>query len=279
MHSLTAAAEVQLDRQLTWRTKGEHARIAVAVARQPPVESDVLSEEELKQVRHNLAHLSTDGVRQFYERAHEECRMVHDGLPTPRMMQTLVQVWKQLWKCKESDFLMARSVGLCIPSKPAIIEQVNRVAFLNICVLLRIGKEEDAKKTSIANPTRQSIHRRCAAFSDRCAVFGDIGVHSLAPHNFHRFKMSQDRVCSHHTKFRAESVAMHASSVNAVPSEILDTLHTRGAMPASALVESILNSESGLSDTDVKMIIWDMIAHGRIKLSPDQLLVLPDEAG
>jgi len=69
------------------------------MARRPaPEQPDVLSEEEIKQLRHSLAHLSTDGVRQFYERAHEECRLVHDRLPSPRKMQTLVQVWKQLWK-------------------------------------------------------------------------------------------------------------------------------------------------------------------------------------
>jgi hypothetical protein len=66
--------------------------------RPPPGPPDVLSEEELKQLRHNLAHLSVDGVRQFYERAYQDCRLVYDRLPNPRMMQTLVQVWKQLWK-------------------------------------------------------------------------------------------------------------------------------------------------------------------------------------
>jgi len=58
---------------------------------------DVLSAEELK-MRHRLAHLSPDGVRQFYERAFEECRLVYTRVPSPRKMQTLVQVWKQLWK-------------------------------------------------------------------------------------------------------------------------------------------------------------------------------------
>src|ERR1017187_845043 len=52
----------------------------------------------LKQLRHNLAHLSLDGVRQFYERAFEDCRLIYNRLPSPRRIQTLVQVWKQLWK-------------------------------------------------------------------------------------------------------------------------------------------------------------------------------------
>jgi hypothetical protein len=69
------------------------------MARRPdPGKSDALSEEELKQLRHNLAHLSPDGVRNFYERAFEDCRLIYNRLPSPRKIQTLVQVWKQLWK-------------------------------------------------------------------------------------------------------------------------------------------------------------------------------------
>lgn len=102
------------------RTKGEHVNISDGgsklssqelsrtispelssknMARRPESEKpDVLSEEDLKQLRHNLAHLSPSGVRDFYERAFEDCRLVYSRLPSPRKMQTLVQVWKQLWK-------------------------------------------------------------------------------------------------------------------------------------------------------------------------------------
>jgi hypothetical protein len=52
----------------------------------------MLSEENLKELRHNLAHLSLPAVREFYEVAYR------DHLPSPRQIQTLVQVWKQLWK-------------------------------------------------------------------------------------------------------------------------------------------------------------------------------------
>lgn len=70
-----------------------------AMARRPGSEKpDILSEDEVKQLRHNLAHLSPDGVRQFYERAFEDCRLVYSRLPSPRKIQTLVQAWKQLWK-------------------------------------------------------------------------------------------------------------------------------------------------------------------------------------
>jgi hypothetical protein len=69
------------------------------MARRPDrVKAEILSEADLKELRHNLAHLSAPAVRDFYERAYRDCRLVYDHLPSPRQMQTLVQVWKQLWK-------------------------------------------------------------------------------------------------------------------------------------------------------------------------------------
>jgi len=69
------------------------------MARRPDREkAEILSEEDLKELRHNLAHLSAAAVRDFYERAYRDCRLVYTRLPSPRQMQTLVQVWKQLWK-------------------------------------------------------------------------------------------------------------------------------------------------------------------------------------
>ena len=69
------------------------------IARRPDrAKADILIEEDLKELRHNLAHLSAPAVRNFYERAYRDCRLVYNHLPSPRQMQTLVQVWKQLWK-------------------------------------------------------------------------------------------------------------------------------------------------------------------------------------
>jgi hypothetical protein len=69
------------------------------MARRPDREkADVLTEEDLQQLRHNLAHLSPSGMREFYERSFEDCRLIYNRLPSPRKMQTLVQIWKQLWK-------------------------------------------------------------------------------------------------------------------------------------------------------------------------------------
>jgi uracil-DNA glycosylase len=58
----------------------------------------MLSEKALRELRDNLAHLSLTAVRDFYERTYRDCRLVYKRVPTPREIQTLVQVWRQLWK-------------------------------------------------------------------------------------------------------------------------------------------------------------------------------------
>lgn len=69
------------------------------MARRPDKrEAEILSEENLREIRHSLAHLSLPAVRDFYEQAYRDCRLVYNHLPSPRQIQTLVQVWKQLWK-------------------------------------------------------------------------------------------------------------------------------------------------------------------------------------
>lgn len=56
---------------------------SLSIARRPSNEKpDVLDEREIQQLRHNLAHLSPEGVRQFYERAFEEGRLVYSRLPS-----------------------------------------------------------------------------------------------------------------------------------------------------------------------------------------------------
>jgi hypothetical protein len=68
------------------------------MARRPdPREVEMLSTENLNELRHNLAHLSIDAVQRFYERAHQDCRLIHE-LPSPKKIQTLVTIWKQLWR-------------------------------------------------------------------------------------------------------------------------------------------------------------------------------------
>jgi hypothetical protein len=53
-----------------------------SMARRPDRGSEeILGEKDLKQLRYNLAHLSPEGVRDFYERAYQECRLVYSRTP------------------------------------------------------------------------------------------------------------------------------------------------------------------------------------------------------
>ena len=61
-------------------------------------ETEILKEEHLKELRDNLAPLSLPAVRDFYEKAYQDCRLIYNHIPSPKQIQTLVQVWKQLWK-------------------------------------------------------------------------------------------------------------------------------------------------------------------------------------
>jgi hypothetical protein len=63
-------------------------------------EPDVLNQDDLKQIRRNLALLSPSAVRDFYQRAFEDCRLIYDRLPSPRKIQTLVQARGNHY-CKE----------------------------------------------------------------------------------------------------------------------------------------------------------------------------------
>ena len=70
-----------------------------SMARRPDREKvDMLTEKDVKDLRRNLAHLSLGAVRDFYEQADRDCRLIYSRIPSPRQMQTLVQVWKQLRK-------------------------------------------------------------------------------------------------------------------------------------------------------------------------------------
>ena len=81
------------------RIKSECDKIAFRMARPPDREkAEILSEQDLKELRYNLAHLSVTAVRDFYEQAYQDCRLVYNRLPSPRKMQTLIQAWRQLRK-------------------------------------------------------------------------------------------------------------------------------------------------------------------------------------
>jgi hypothetical protein len=67
------------------------------MARRPDFRIDeILSRDELIQIRDNLAQMGIDVVRQAYHTAHTRCRMVNDRIPSVRCIQKLVQTWKAL---------------------------------------------------------------------------------------------------------------------------------------------------------------------------------------
>lgn len=62
-------------------------------------QEEVWTRDELRDIAHNLSLLSEHGVREFYDRAYRECRIVNSRtFPRARAVQELVQAWKQLRK-------------------------------------------------------------------------------------------------------------------------------------------------------------------------------------
>jgi hypothetical protein len=73
------------------------------MARRPDQrEAEMLSEENLRELRHNLAHLSLPAVRDFYEQAYRDCRLIYNQLPTPKQIQN-------------TDLMDSTSSGVVVP--------------------------------------------------------------------------------------------------------------------------------------------------------------------
>jgi len=71
------------------------------MARRPEIskKEQIWTREELDEIMHNLSLVSEHGVREFYERAYRECRIINSQtFPPARAVQELVQAWKQLRK-------------------------------------------------------------------------------------------------------------------------------------------------------------------------------------
>lgn len=86
----------------TKRTNSESDTLAGGMARRPELGHEkIWTRDELKEIAHNLALLSVQGVREFYERAYRECRISGRDFPPARAVQELVQAWKQLRKWKK----------------------------------------------------------------------------------------------------------------------------------------------------------------------------------
>ena len=69
------------------------------MARRPLREKDeAMTEEQLKTYQNSLAFLSQPAVEDQYEKAWQDCRLIYKRIPSPRAMQILVTIWKQLRK-------------------------------------------------------------------------------------------------------------------------------------------------------------------------------------
>jgi hypothetical protein len=79
-----------------WRIQGEHDILAVM-----PSDDRPMTEQELEQLRQNVARLSEDGLKRFYQQAWKDCEIRGDRLPAAKAVQQLVQAWKQLWKWRQ----------------------------------------------------------------------------------------------------------------------------------------------------------------------------------
>lgn len=66
------------------------------MAPRPEFPASVMTREELKQLKRSLSILSPYAVRDNYKVMLEKCRLREGALPTPRMMQELVTLWKVL---------------------------------------------------------------------------------------------------------------------------------------------------------------------------------------
>ena len=70
------------------------------MAKRPDVLKQVLSREDLAELQRRLHQMSVTGVEDFYRTAYIACRLDGDRVPSPRLIQELVQAWKQMRKWK-----------------------------------------------------------------------------------------------------------------------------------------------------------------------------------
>ena len=57
-----------------------------------------MTKEEVDKLRHGLAHLAQSSVEAEYRKSLGQ--LVSSDLPTPRMIQEFVTIWKLLWRYK-----------------------------------------------------------------------------------------------------------------------------------------------------------------------------------
>jgi hypothetical protein len=69
---------------------------------------DILSAPGIEQLLNQITKLCV--LREIYEGSFEDCRLIYGRVPSPRKMETRVQVLKQLWKRRRlGGFVLNRS--------------------------------------------------------------------------------------------------------------------------------------------------------------------------
>ena len=96
--------------------EGEHTAKLLqfpVIARRPDfTPEEILSREQLQQLRKNLSLMQPGIVREFFEKSYRDCRPLYNQIPTPKQIQVFVQAWKQLRKWR-TPALTARASGHC----------------------------------------------------------------------------------------------------------------------------------------------------------------------
>jgi hypothetical protein len=62
---------------------------------------DLLTKEELSELKRQLARLHPSMVEQAYRDAYQRCAPCAGRLPKPSAIQELVAAWKQLWEWRQ----------------------------------------------------------------------------------------------------------------------------------------------------------------------------------
>ena len=67
------------------------------MARRPEVHKNIMTEQEIADLKRRLSLLSRQHVQQEYLAQIERCRL-HGDVPPPYVMQRLVTIWRVLWR-------------------------------------------------------------------------------------------------------------------------------------------------------------------------------------
>jgi hypothetical protein len=80
-----------------WRTKGESIESGI-MARRPRPPDEVLNRKDLAELQLRLSMMGQMAVPDFYRSVHFVCRIGPGHFPSARLIQELVQAWKQMRK-------------------------------------------------------------------------------------------------------------------------------------------------------------------------------------